>query len=795
MTRTLFALAMLVASSPVSAQFALPVTTSAGGEGRAVAATPDGGLLLAGEYSHSNFGVGSDFDPGPGVVPGPNGRSGFVARYTEAGALDWVWAVVNGASGTRVFDVDARSDGGAVAAGRALGTFDADPGPGSITIASGSQLFVVSLAPDGTVDWAFSTPQGRSIVDARGVAASPDGSVLVTGRLDYVFGDGAVDFDPGPGQALLTTTADCSFLASYAADGSFQWAVAFAQTGVRSQAADVAADASGIYVTGEFVGTQDFDPGPDVVNRTPPSGSSDAYVARFSSTGALDWVWTLDAQEKRDTGAAVTPDGSGGAFFAGTAVGSEDGTDYSRALVAHVNAAGTPQWQVVVGSAQARGEDAAFAVAATATTVTMGGVYTDGAFDPGSGQPLPQSAPTDQQAFTATYDASTGAFVSAQGFGGPDVDRLYGLAARGNGTAAAGTFKGTTTFPDGTTLTTDRNDPFLVLYGDSAPSLVLSVTERVTVRDEVALLRALGLLVQERVAVRDAVGFLEGLALLVQERVAVRDDVTFLEGLALLVQERIGVMDEVELTRALQLLVREAIAARDALGIESPTLAFGTQFVSVDGLVRFPGRVGLPLQMAGVEGMGEVTVLRLIDGGTGRLADALDDRWQVIVEETLSISPESAVRIDLATVGSPDDPSTLSIQFQPTGGDAVTLPTTYNAGEEALVATGITGSGEIRVVRTPVAREDVPEATALHPPFPNPAASATTVRFDLAAPGEVRVVVYDALGRQVAVLAQGARPAGRHEITVPTARFSPGTYVVRFQVGDVTAVQTFVVAR
>ncbi|MEO1077723.1 MAG: sialidase family protein, partial [Bacteroidota bacterium] len=52
------------------------------------------------------------------------------------------------------------------------------------------------------------------------------------------------------------------------------------------------------------------------------------------------------------------------------------------------------------------------------------------------------------------------------------------------------------------------------------------------------------------------------------------------------------------------------------------------------------------------------------------------------------------------------------------------------------------------------------EAFALGAPYPNPTREAVTVPLTLAEPGAVRVVVVDVLGRQVAVLAEGARAAG-----------------------------------
>jgi photosystem II stability/assembly factor-like uncharacterized protein len=81
----------------------------------------------------------------------------------------------------------------------------------------------------------------------------------------------------------------------------------------------------------------------------------------------------------------------------------------------------------------------------------------------------------------------------------------------------------------------------------------------------------------------------------------------------------------------------------------------------------------------------------------------------------------------------------------------------------------------------PVAAQ-APEAFALAPAAPNPFASRTTLRFALRAAGPVRLAVYDALGREVAVVADGPLEAGLHERVLDGSRLPSGVYVVRMTV-------------
>ncbi len=76
----------------------------------------------------------------------------------------------------------------------------------------------------------------------------------------------------------------------------------------------------------------------------------------------------------------------------------------------------------------------------------------------------------------------------------------------------------------------------------------------------------------------------------------------------------------------------------------------------------------------------------------------------------------------------------------------------------------------------------VPAEYALQAAYPNPTSRGATVPFDLPEPAEVRVVVYDLLGREVAVLAEGLHEAGRHKAEFEASRLSSGVYVIRAEI-------------
>ncbi len=81
---------------------------------------------------------------------------------------------------------------------------------------------------------------------------------------------------------------------------------------------------------------------------------------------------------------------------------------------------------------------------------------------------------------------------------------------------------------------------------------------------------------------------------------------------------------------------------------------------------------------------------------------------------------------------------------------------------------------------------DIPLATRLHANYPNPFNPFTTLSYDLHLAGEVRVSVYDALGRRIAILTDTRMDTGRHELTWDASRQASGMYLVRLETPHTT---------
>ena len=79
--------------------------------------------------------------------------------------------------------------------------------------------------------------------------------------------------------------------------------------------------------------------------------------------------------------------------------------------------------------------------------------------------------------------------------------------------------------------------------------------------------------------------------------------------------------------------------------------------------------------------------------------------------------------------------------------------------------------------------ESIPARFALEQNYPNPFNPVTQIVFDLPRDGEIRLAVFDLLGREVALLAEGMRSAGRHQVMVDGRSWSSGTYLYRLSQG------------
>ncbi|MXW64399.1 MAG: choice-of-anchor B family protein [Bacteroidetes bacterium SB0662_bin_6] len=91
--------------------------------------------------------------------------------------------------------------------------------------------------------------------------------------------------------------------------------------------------------------------------------------------------------------------------------------------------------------------------------------------------------------------------------------------------------------------------------------------------------------------------------------------------------------------------------------------------------------------------------------------------------------------------------------------------------------------------------EELPAEVKLTGNYPNPFNPETTIRYALPQAGKVRLVVYDLLGQEVAVLVDGSRPAGHHTVRFDGGDLPSGSYVYRLQVGEEIVARTMTLVK
>jgi len=94
----------------------------------------------------------------------------------------------------------------------------------------------------------------------------------------------------------------------------------------------------------------------------------------------------------------------------------------------------------------------------------------------------------------------------------------------------------------------------------------------------------------------------------------------------------------------------------------------------------------------------------------------------------------------------------------------------------------LVGSASLAGTHEPIA--SLPQGSLLHQNYPNPFNPVTAIRYQIPGVCNVRLVVYDLLGREVAALVNERQDAGSYTVTFDGSRIASGVYLYRIQAGD-----------
>lgn len=317
-------------------------------------------------------------------------------------------------------------------------------------------------------DWA-KTAGGTGQDEGLSIAADKDNNIITVGY----FND-TIDLDPGTGTMKMHSNGSNDiFVQKLSAAGSYIWGFTIGSTG-SDKAQSVITDANGnIYVTGNYAGTVDFDPGSGITSLT-SSGSEDIYFAKYKSDGSLAWVKSVGGSAG-DNAYSIARDDAGLIFLTGYFRTTAD-FDPDPVNTANITATGGAPDIFVAAydstggylSANSGGDvsgDAGNHIVTYAGALYVTGDFQGTAdFDPIGTYNLTSAGASD--IFIAKYDVSTSAMQWAKNMGGTVNDGGYGIAVDDKGSVyTTGYFQGTAVdFDPGTgttSLTAAAEDIFI----------------------------------------------------------------------------------------------------------------------------------------------------------------------------------------------------------------------------------------------------------------------------------------------------------------------------------------------
>jgi hypothetical protein len=246
-------------------------------------------------YTTGSFSGTIDFNPGPGqlILTAQGNSDAYIMKWDSDGNVAWVKAF-NGTMFTGIggLKYDPVSNFIYVSGGF-YGTTDFDPSPNVWELTTEYVMcFVCKLNTDGLLIWVFAVGT-TSWPGAADIDVDDSGDLYITGGFF-----GTADFDPGPDTFnLVSNGGQDIFVAKYNNEGQLLWAVSVGSAyagedsqewGLELTTGNERFGGSAVYVTGEFDGIADFDPGPDTFYLHPYAIG--AFVLKLDGNGIFSWA-------------------------------------------------------------------------------------------------------------------------------------------------------------------------------------------------------------------------------------------------------------------------------------------------------------------------------------------------------------------------------------------------------------------------------------------------------------------------------------------------------------------------
>lgn len=255
--------------------------------------------------------------------------------YSQTPILNWA-GNLGGTSSDYSRTICTDNAGNIYAVGYFEATADFDPGPGTnyLTPIGLWDVYIAKYDNNGNFIWAKQFGGPGSVFPTlynpfnitRQLQCLVDnvGNLIISGDFGYT-----ADFDPGPSTYNLTSSGGGDvFICSLDPNGNLNWVNRIGDIGDETNKS-INISGSSIYITGDFYGTVDFNPGAGIFNMTSVN-NRDTYVACFNSLSG-NFLWAKQfasistmAGGANSGGKDIDIDNSGNVYIVGEFADSVD---------------------------------------------------------------------------------------------------------------------------------------------------------------------------------------------------------------------------------------------------------------------------------------------------------------------------------------------------------------------------------------------------------------------------------------------------------------------------------------
>ncbi|HVK14543.1 MAG TPA: tandem-95 repeat protein, partial [Gemmataceae bacterium] len=266
-------------------------------QGDAIALDAAGNVYTSGVLNSGN----ADMDPGAGTVTLTNSSGNantYISKLTPAGAFVWAKQFANDpsiAAGVWSSDLAVDAAQNVYVTGLFVGRVDFDTSAstgwvqtGNVSSASGDG-YVVKLTATGATSYVVRIGSPNASEGGNGITVDPAGNAYVTGHFSATT---TIDATAGDTNLSATGATDI-FLLKLTPTGGVGWAKKIGSTGWDGGTEIVSDGSTGLYLTGYFTGTADFDPGAGVHTLPFGGGGGDVFALKMWTDGTFADAWAL----------------------------------------------------------------------------------------------------------------------------------------------------------------------------------------------------------------------------------------------------------------------------------------------------------------------------------------------------------------------------------------------------------------------------------------------------------------------------------------------------------------------